>query len=137
MNETVKKFLLVGDKLIPEMHLKQPSFTYSACGPFTKSKERIEKLMHAGNTNFIYKNELHKACFQHDMAYGKTKDLVKRTQSDKVLKDKAFKIASDPKYDGYQRGLASIVYKLFDKKSASLNKSKGNGIANKSANEPN
>ena len=71
------------------------------------------------------------------MAYGKTKDLVKRTQSDKVLKDKAFKIASDPKYDGYQRGLASIVYKLFDKKSASLNKSKGNGIANKSANEPN
>ena len=137
MNETVKKFLLVGDKFIPEMHLKQPSFTYSACGPFTKSKERIEKLMHAGNTNFIYKNELHKACFQHDMAYGKTKDLVKRTQSDKVLKDKAFKIASDPKYDGYQRGLASIVYKLFDKKSASLNKSKGNGIANKSANEPN
>ena len=137
MNETVKKFLLVGDKFIPEMHLKQPSFTYSACGPFTKSKERIEKLMQAGNTNFIYKNELHKACFQHDMAYGKTKDLVKRTQSDKVLKDKAFKIASDPKYDGYQRGLASIVYKLFDKKSASLNKSKGNGIANKSANEPN
>ena len=84
MNETVKKFLLVGDKFIPEMHLKQPSFTYSACGPFTKSKERIEKLMQAGNTNFIYKNELHKACFQHDMAYGKTKDLVKRTQSDKI-----------------------------------------------------
>ena len=137
MNEIVKKLLLVGDTFTPEMHLKQPSFTYSACGPFTKSKERIEKLMHAGNTNFIYKNELHKACFQHDMAYGKTKDLVKRTQSDKVLKDKAFKIASDPKYDGYQRGLASIVYKLFDKKSASLNKSKGNGIANKSANEPN
>ena len=137
MNEIVKKFLLVGDTFIPEMHLKQPSFTYSACDPFTKSKERIEKFMQAGNTNFIYKNELVKACFQHDMAYGKTKDLVKRTQSDKVLKDKAFKIASDPKYDGYQRGLASIVYKLFDKKSASLNKSKGNGIANKSANEPN
>ena len=73
--------------------------------------------MHTGNTNFIYKNELDKACFQHDMAYGKSKDLVKRTQSDKVLRDKAFKIASDPKYDGYQRGLASMVYKFFDKKS--------------------
>ena len=86
--------------------------------------------MQTGNTNFIYKNEPDKACFQHDMAHGKTKDLVKRTQSDKVLKDKAFKIASDPKYDGYQRGLASMVYKFFDKKSASLNKSKGSGIVN-------
>ena len=67
------------------------------------------------------------------MAYGKTKDLAKRTQSIKVLKDKAFKIASDPKYDGYQRGLASVVYKFFDKKSASFNKSSGSGIIN----EPN
>ena len=73
--------------------------------------------MQTGNTDFIYRNELDKACFQHDMAYGKSKDLVKRTQSDKVLKDKAFKIASDPKYDGYQRELASMVYKFFDKKS--------------------
>ena len=81
---------------------------------------------------FIYKNELDKAYFQHDMAYGKTKDLVNITQSDKVLKDKAFKIVSDPKYDGYQRGLASMVYKFFDKKSASLNKYKGSGISNKS-----
>ena len=81
--------------------------------------------MQTGNTNFIYKNELDKACFQHDMAYGKSKDLIKRTQSDKVLKDKAFKIASDPKYDGCQRGLASMVYKFFDKKY------KGSGIANK------
>ena len=103
---------------MPEMHLKQPGFTYSACGPFTKNKERIEKFMQTGNTDFIYKNELDKACFQHDMAYGKSKDLVKRTQSDKVLKDKAFKIASDPKYDGYQRGLASMVCKFFDKKSS-------------------
>ena len=83
--------------------------------------------MQTGNTNFIYKNEVDNACFQHDMAYGKTKDLAKRTQSDKVLKDKAFKIASDPKYDGYQRGLASMVYKFFDKKS------KESGIIN----EPN
>ena len=93
---------------MPEMHLNQPGFTYSAYGPFTKTKERIEKFMQNGNTNFIYKKELDKACFQH-MASGKSKDLVKRTQSDKVLKDKAFKIASNPKYDGYQRGLASMV----------------------------
>ena len=83
--------------------------------------------MQTGNTNFIEKNELDKACFQHDMAYGKTKDLVKKTQSDKVLKDKSFKIASDPKYDGYKRGLASMVYKYYDKKSS------GSGMVN----EPN
>ena len=130
MNEIMNTFLLVGDKFMPEMHLKQPGFTYSACGPFTKNKERIEKFMQTGNTDFIYKNELDKACFQHNIAYGKSKDLVKRTQSDKVLKNKAFKIESDPKYDGYQRGLASMVYKLFDKKSASLNKSSGSGVAN-------
>ena len=94
---------------MPEMHLKQPGFTYSACGPFIKNKERIEKFMQTGNTDFIYKNELDKACFQHNMAYGKSKDLVKRTQSDKALKDKAFRIASNQKYDGYQRG--------FDRKS--------------------
>ena len=71
--------------------------------------------MQTGNTNFIYKNELDKACFQYDMANGKSKNLTKRTQSDKVLKDKAFQIASDPKYDGYQRGLASIVYNVLIK----------------------
>ena len=129
MNEIINKFLLVGDKFMPEMHLRQPGFTYSTCGPFTKNKERIEKFMKTGNTDFIYKNELDKACFQHDMAYGKSKDLVKRTQSDKVLRDKAFKIASNPKYDGYQRGLASMVYKFFDKKSS------GSGITNSIANE--
>ena len=100
------------------MHLKQLGFNFSACGPVTKSKERIEKFMQTGNTDFIYKNELDKACFQHDMAYGKLKDLIKGTQSDKVLRGKPFKIASDPKYDGYQRGLASMVYKFFDKKSS-------------------
>ena len=80
--------------------------------------------MTTGNAGFIYKNELDRACFQHDMAYGKSKDLVKRTQSHKVLRDKALKIASNRKYDGYQRGLASMVYKFFDKKS------KGSGITN-------
>ena len=109
MNEIVYKFLLVRHKFMPEMHLKQLGFTHSACGPFTKNKERIEKFMQTGNTDVIYNNELYKACFQHDMAYGKSKDLAQRTQSDKILKDKAFKIASDPKYDGYQKGLASMV----------------------------
>ena len=85
---------------MPEIHLKQPGFIYSACCPFTKNKERIKKFMQTGNTDFIYKNELDKACFQHDMAYVKSKDLEKRTQSDKALRDKAFNIASDPKYDG-------------------------------------
>ena len=117
-NEIVSNFLLAGDKFTPEMHLKQPGFAYSPCVPFTRNKEIIEKLMQTGNTDFIYRNELDKAFFQHDMAYGKSKDLTKRTQSDQVLGDKAFKIASDPKYNGYQRGLASMVYKLFDKRSS-------------------
>ena len=76
--------------------------------------------MQTGNTDFIYRNELDKVCFQHDMAYGRSKDLVKKTQSDKVLNDKAFKIVSNPSYDGYQRGLASVVYKFFDLKEVVL-----------------
>ena len=90
MNEIVNKFLLAGDKFMPEMHLKQPGFTYSACGPFTKNKERIQKFKETGDTNYIYKKELDKACFQYDMAYGDFKDLAKRTACDKILKDKAF-----------------------------------------------
>ena len=124
MNDIINKFLLAGDKFMPEMHLRQPDFTYSACGPFTKNKERIKNFMQTRNTDFFYKNQLDKGCFQHDMAYCKAKDLVRRTQSDKVLKYKALKIASDPKYDGYQRTLASMVYKFFDKKSS------GGGITN-------
>ena len=123
MNDIINKFLLVGDKFMLEMHLRQSGFTYSACGLFTKIIERIEQFIQSGNTDFIYKNELDKARLQHDMAYGKSKDLVKRTQSNKFLRDKAFKIASDRKYDGYQRGLAPMVYNFFDKKS------KGSGIA--------
>ena len=107
------------------MHLRQPGFTYSACGPFTQNKERIQKFKETGDTSYIYKNELDKACFQHDMGYEDFKDLAKRTAADKVLRDKAFKIASDKKYDGYQRGLASMVYTFFDKKS------QGSGLANK------
>ena len=115
MNEIVNKFLLTGAKFMPKMHLKEPGFIYSACGTFTKNKERINKFMQTGNANYIYKNDLDKACFEHDMAYGKYKDLTKITESDKVLRDKAFKIASNPKYDAYQRGLASMVYMFFIK----------------------
>ena len=114
MKEIVNRFLLARYKFMPEMDLKQPGSTYSACGPFTKNKERIEKFIHAENTNIIDENELDKACYQQDMGYGKSKDLAKRTQSDKVLKDKAFKIVSDPKYDVYQRGLALMVYNFFE-----------------------
>ena len=96
-----------------EMHLKQPGFTYSARGPFIKNKERIQKFKETGDTRYIYKNESDKACFQHDMAYGDFKDLAKRKVSGKVLRDKAFNIAKYPKYDGYERGLASMVYKFF------------------------
>ena len=78
MNEIVNQFLLVGDKFMPEIHLRQPQFVYSACGPFTKNKERIQKFKETGDTSYIYKNELDKACFQHDMAYGDFKDLTKR-----------------------------------------------------------
>ena len=117
-NEIVNKFLLADDKFMPEMHLKQPGFSYSACGQFTKNKERIKKFKERGDTDYTYKNELDKTCFQHDMAYGDFKDLKRKTFSDKVLRDKVFKLASDPKYDGYERGLASMVYKCFEKKSS-------------------
>ena len=116
LNEIVNTFLLAGDKFMPEMHLKQPGFTYSACGPFTKNKERIQKFKEAGDTNYIYKNELDRACFQQDMAYGDFKHLAKRTTSDNVLRDEAFNITKNPKYDGYQRGLASMLYKFLTKR---------------------
>ena len=122
MNNVINKFLLAGDKFMPEMHLRQPQFTYSACGPFTKHKQRIQKFKETGDTNYIYKNELDKACFTHDAAYSDSKDLTKRTVADKILRNRAFNIAKDLKYDGYQRGLASMVYNYFDKKS------KGSGV---------
>ena len=125
MNEIVNTFLIAADKFMPEIHLKQPGFTQSACGPFTKNKERVQNFKETENINCIYKNDLDKACFQHDMAHGDFKDLARRTASDKVLRDKAFNIAKNPKYDRYQRGLASMVYKFFDKKSASVS-----GVAN-------
>ena len=106
INERVNTFSLAGDKSIPEMHLKQPEFTYSACGLFTKNKQRIQKFKETGDSPYIYKDELDKVCFQHDMANGDFKDLTRRTAYDKILHDKAFNIAKNSKYDGYQRGLA-------------------------------
>ena len=82
MNDILNKFLLAGDRLMPEMHLKQPGFTYSACGPFTKNKLRIQRLKKTGDTKYIYRNELDKACFEHDMVYGDFKDLPRRTAAD-------------------------------------------------------
>ena len=128
MNDIINKFLLVGDKCMPEMHLRQPGFTYSACGPFKKNKEIMQKFKQTGDAKYIYKYELDKACFQHDMAYGDFKDLKRRTAADNVLRDKAFNIAKTPKYDGCQRGLVSMVYKFFDKKT----KDSGVTLANKS-----
>ena len=120
MNNTINKLLLAGNKFMPEIHLRQPQFTYS--GPFTKHEQRIQKFRETGDTNYIYKNELDKACFVHDAAYSDSKDLTKRTVADKILKNIAFDIAKDPKYDGYQRGLASMLYKFFDSKVASPDK---------------
>ena len=95
MNNTVNKLLLAGDKFMPEIHLRQPQFTYNACGPFTKHKQRTLKFKEAGDTNYIYKNELDKACFVHDAAYSDSKDLIKIAIADKILKNKAFDIAKD------------------------------------------
>ena len=101
---------------MPELHLKQTGFTYSACGLFTTNKEWIKIFKETGDSRHIYQNKLDRACFQHDMAYGDFKDLNKRTTDDKVLRDKEFDIVKNLKYDGYQRGLALMVYKSFDKK---------------------
>ena len=119
MNKTINKFLLTEDKFMPELHLKQLGFIDSACRPFTKHRERIQKFRETGNLKHLYRNELDKACFAHDAAYSDSKDLAKRTISDKILKDGAYEIARNLGYDGYQRALASMVYKFFDKKTES------------------
>ena len=87
MNAVVNKLSLAGDKFILEMDLRQPGFTYSACGSFTKNKKSIKKCKETGDTRHIYQNELNKASFQHNMVYGDFKDLNRRTAADKVLRD--------------------------------------------------
>ena len=116
MNKIIKKLFLTVDKFMSEFHLKQSVFTYSACGPFTKHRELIQKVRETGHLKHFYRNELDKACFAHDAAYFDSKDLAKRTISDNILKDKAYEIARNCGYDGYKRALASMVYKLFNNK---------------------
>ena len=106
--------MLAEDKFIPELLLRLPGFTYSACGQFTEHRERIQKLKKNGDLNYIYKNELDKPCFAHDAAYSDSEDLAKRTISEKILKDRAYEIDRNCRYDGYHRALAIIVYKFFD-----------------------
>ena len=92
-----------------ELLLKQPGFTYSACKPFTKHRKGIQKIRETGNLKYLYRNELEKACFAHDVAYSDSKNFAKRTISDKILKDRAYEIRRNHQYDGYQRALASLV----------------------------
>ena len=132
MNNIINKFLLAGDKFMPEMYLSQPQFFYSACGPFTRHKERIKEFKRTGDTRLLYRNELDKACFKHNAAYAKYKYVENRLISDQKLRNSAYDIASTPKCDGYQRGLPSMVYKFFDSKVAPLDKKtmSGKGIKN-------
>ena len=130
MNNIINKFLLVGDKFMPEMHLRQTQFVCSACGPFTRHKERIKEFKRTGDTRLLHRNELDKACFKHDAAYAKYKDVENRLISDQKLRNRAYDFASNPKYDGYQRGLASMVYAFFDSKVAPLDKKTMSGKGN-------
>ena len=119
MNKIFNKFLLTGENFMPELHLKLPGFTYRVCGPFTKHCESIHKFRETGNLKHVHRNELDKACFAHDAAYSDSKNLAKRTISDKILKNRAYEIPRNCNYDRYQRALASMVYKFFDKKTGS------------------
>ena len=124
--DIINKFLLIGDTFLHEIHLWDPKVKkYSACGTFTRHKQRINDLMKDGKLSHILKNRLDAACFQHDSAYAKYKNRLNRKNSDIVLKNKALKIAMDPRINGYQRGLASMVYKFFNERT------KGSGINNK------
>ena len=122
MNESVNMFLLAGDKFMPEMHLKQPGFTYSVCGPFTKNKERNKKFIQTGNTDFNYRNELDKACFQHDIVFGLSKDLVKELNQTKSEEIQHLKLHIIQIW-WLSKRISISVYKVFDKKSS------GSGIA--------
>ena len=112
----INKFLLTGDTFMPELHLKQPGFTYGACESFAKHCKRIQNFRETGNLKYLYRNELDRTRFVHDAAYSDSEDLAKITISDKILKERAYEIARNRNYDGYQRALASMVYNFFDKK---------------------
>ena len=120
MIKVVNKFLLAEDNFMHEMHLRHTELTYCVCGPFIKNKERIQKLKKIEDSKYIHKNELGQACFQYDMAYRNLKDLPRRATADRVLQDKASNFVKNKRYDGYQRGLASMVCKFFIKKQVVL-----------------
>ena len=124
MNEIVYKCLLVEDKFMAKMHLKQSGFTYNTCEPFERNREKIQNFKVTGDSQYIYQNELDKACFKHNTTYGDFKDLTRRTASDKIWWYKAFNIAKNPKFDGNQTSLDPIVYTFFDRKTS------GSGIKN-------
>ena len=119
MNKIINKLLLTGYKFMLELRLKNPGFTHGACGPFSKHHGKIQKFRETVNWKYLYRNELDKACFPHDAAYFESKDLTKITISEKILKDRAYEIARNWGYDGYQRALASMIYKFFDKNTGS------------------
>ena len=116
MKKIINRLLLTAGKFMPELNLKQPGFTYSACGPFNKHCERIPKFREADN---LYRNELNKASFDQDTAYSDSKDLAQRIISDKILKERAYESARTRGYDGYQRALASTVDNFWEKKTGS------------------
>ena len=116
IKKIISKFIWTGEKSIPEQHLKQPGFDYSACGSFTKHRERIQKFTEIGSLKHLYRNELDKTWFVHDATYSDSKDLAKRTISDKILRDRAYEIARNRNCDGYQRALASMVYNFLIRK---------------------
>ena len=113
MYKIINNISLTGDKFMPELDLKQPGFTYSACEPFTKHRERIKKSREPGNLKHLYGNGLDKSCFAHDAAYSDNKDLANRTISENILRDRAYQIDRNRNYDGCQRTLASMAYKFF------------------------
>ena len=119
MNKIINKFLLTVDTFMPELHLKQPGFTYSACGPLAKHRERIKKFKESGNLKHLYGNELGKSYFAHDAAYSESKDLAKRTIAGTISKNRSYEIARNHGHDVYQMVLAKLVYKFFDKKTRS------------------
>ena len=130
MNRIINKFLLTRDKFMLELHLQQPGFSYSARASFTKHRERFRKFRETDKLKYLYKNELDQACFAHDAAYSDNKNLANKTISSKILKDKAYKIARNHKYHGYQMALARMLYMLFDKKTGP-----GASVANQSMSE--
>ena len=104
MNKIIKRFLLTGEKFMPELHLKQQAFTYNACGPFTKHREIIRNLEKQVIQNiYTETNQIYSATCSD------SKDLTKRTISYKTLNNKGYEIARNCKYNGYQRALASIM----------------------------